>query len=215
MTTPSRSGPVLSTEPRQHRDRGFLAAKQARAAEPHVAPVNALAREIADSTGALVPLADPDGAGAEARLLLLLETPSRAGGYRTGLISVDNDDTAAANLWRALAATGIDRRRVLLWNAVPWYVGSADKIRSPNPAEVRAGRAWLVRLVERLPELTVLASLGRAAATAVEPLRGELEARELVLLEAPHPSQRVYNRPEAQAEERVHAMLRTAARLIR
>ena len=45
------------------------------------------------------------------------------------------------------------------------------------------------------------------------PLRPELTARGLTLLEAPHSSQRVYNRPGAQAQERVHAVLATAADL--
>ena len=204
---------MAAERPRQHRDPAFLAAKRARAAEPHVAPVNALAREIAGATGAVVPFADPDGGGVGARVLLLLETPSRAGGYTTGLISVDNDDTAAANLWRALSTVGLDRRAVLVWNAVPWYVGTADKIRSPTPAEITAGLAWLRRLLDLLPDLRVVACFGRAAARAVQPLRPELTPRGLALIEAPHPSQRVYNRPGGLARERVHAALATAAEL--
>ena len=123
---------MTAAGPRQHRDPAFLAAKYTRSTEPHVAPVNRLAARIAAATDSVVPGADPDGGGIHARVLLLLETPSRAGGYTTGLISIDNDDTAAANLWRALHAVGLDRRLVLVWNAVPWYVGSADKIRSPH-----------------------------------------------------------------------------------
>ena len=96
--------------PRRHRDAAFLAAKYARSTEPHVAPINRLAAQIAAATDAVVPGADPDGGGVDARVLLLLETPSRAGGYTTGLISIDNDDTAAANLWRGLDAVGLDRR---------------------------------------------------------------------------------------------------------
>ncbi|HLL61900.1 MAG TPA: uracil-DNA glycosylase [Propionibacteriaceae bacterium] len=204
---------MVEAGPRRHRDAAFLAAKYARSTEPHVAPINRLSAQIAAATSSVVPGADPDGGGIDARVLLLLETPSRAGGYTTGLISVDNDDTAAANLWRGLDAVGLDRRLVLVWNAVPWYVGSADKIRSPTPAEITAGLAWLGRLLDLLPELRVVACFGRAAARAVLPLRPELLARDLTLLEAPHPSQRVYNRPGAQARERVHATLATAAEL--
>jgi uracil-DNA glycosylase len=204
---------MVTAGPRRHRDAAFLAAKYARSTEPHVAPINRLAAQIATATNAVVPGADPDGGGINARVLLLLETPSRAGGYTTGLSSVDNDDTAAANLWRGLDAVGLDRRLVLVWNAVPWYVGSADKIRSPTPAEITTGLAWLRRLLDLLPDLRVVACFGRAAARAVRPLRPELVARGLTLLEAPHPSQRVYNRPGAQARERVHATLATAAAL--
>ncbi len=206
---------MVSTAPRQHRDAAFLAAKYTRSTEPHVAAINRLAARIAAATDSVVPGADPDGGGVDARVLLLLETPSRAGGYTTGLISIDNDDTAAANLWRGLDAVGLDRRQVLVWNAVPWYVGSADKIRSPTPAEIAAGLAWLRELLDLLPALRVVACFGRAAGRAVLPLRPELTARGLTLLEAPHPSQRVYNRPGAQARERVHAALARAAELAR
>jgi uracil-DNA glycosylase len=204
---------MTAAGPRQHRDPAFLAAKYTRSTEPHVAPINRLAARIAAATDSVVPGADPDGGGIDARVLLLLETPSRAGGYTTGLISIDNDDTAAANLWRGLAAVGLDRRLVLVWNAVPWYVGSADKIRSPTPGEITAGLGWLRELLDLLPDLRAVACFGRAAARAVLPLRPELVARGLTLLEAPHPSQRVYNRPGGQARERVHATLASAAEL--
>ena len=61
----------------------------------------------------------------------------------------------------------------------------------------------------------MVACFGRAAARAVLPLQPELVARGLTLLEAPHPSQRVYNRPGGQARERVHATLSVAAELAR
>ena len=141
-------------EPRQHRDPDFLAAKQARLGEPHLTAINELVRQIAATTGSVVPTADPDGGGVRARVLILLETPSRAGGYRTAIVSIDNDDSAAANLWRALAATGLDRRHVLVWNAVPWYVGTPRQ--DPRAS---AGRD------PRRPDLA--AALGRPAAGTV------------------------------------------------
>jgi len=203
----------LPIQPRRHRDPIFLAAKQARWWEPHVAPINDLAREMAAATDRPVPLADPDGGGVAARVLLLLETPSRAGAYGSGMTSIDNDDTAAANLCRALAEVDLDRRSVLMWNAVQWYLGTTDKIRSPTPAEVAAGRAWLLRLVDLVTRLRVVVCLGHAAAAATAPLAAELQTRGLAILSAPHPSQRVYNRRGGQARERVHEVLRLAADL--
>jgi uracil-DNA glycosylase len=200
-------------EPRRHRDPAFLAVKQARWREPHVAPINDLALQMAAVTSRPVPFADPDGGGIAARVLLLLETPSRAGAYGSGMTSIDNDDTAAANLWRALAETGLDPRTVLLWNAVQWYVGTADKIRSPTTAEVVAGRTWLLHLIDLTMQLKVVVCLGRAAATAAAPLAADLELRGLVVISAPHPSQRVYNRPDGRARERVLEALRIAADL--
>jgi uracil-DNA glycosylase len=198
---------MAASEPRQHRDAAFLAAKQARLGEPHLTAINLLARDIATATGSVVPSADPDGGGVRARILILLETPSRAGGYRTGIVSLDNDDSAAANLWRALTVTRVDRREVLVWNTVPWYVGTPEKIRPPRPSEVDEGRRWLLQLIDRLPELVVIIGMGRAAASALTPLRTELEVRGLVIMETPHPSQRAYNRPNGAARERIEAAL--------
>ena len=70
--------------PRRHRDAAFLAAKYARSTEPHVAPINRLAAQIAAATDAVVPGADPDGGGVAARVLLLLETPRGRAGTRPG-----------------------------------------------------------------------------------------------------------------------------------
>ena len=210
---PGDRGDRPGDAPRRHRDPAVLAAKHTRSLEPHVAPINRLAARIAAATDSVVPGANPDGGGIDARVLLLLETPSRAGGYTTGLISIDNDDTAAANLWRGLHAVGLDRRRVLVWNAVPGTSAAPTRSGSPTPAEITAGQAWLRELLDLLPDLRVVACFGRAAARAVLPLRPEMVARGLTLLESPHPSRRVYNRPGGQARERVHATLASAAEL--
>jgi uracil-DNA glycosylase len=186
-------------------------AKRARGDEPHLAPLNAVAAAVEAEVGLPVPRFDPDSGGVDARVLLLLETPSRAGTFGSGLISIDNDDTAAANLWRAHADTGLPRTWSLVWNAVPWYVGSAERIRPVLPAEIRRAAPWLRDVVGLLPRLRALIVLGRAAQRALPGLRGLLDRRQILVLEAPHPSQRVYNAPGQRARERIHAAFRTAA----
>jgi len=200
--------------PRRHADPAFLAAKRARLDEPHVAGLNALAAQVERTTQRPAPRVDPDSGGARARVLLLLETPSVAGTYGSGLISLDNDDATAANLLRAVQEAGLPREKLVVWNAVPWFVGTPERGVTPSAAELRLGRTWLTPFLTLLPRLEVVVALGRSAQAAVTHLSTatpELGGRRFTVLLAPHPSQRVYNRPGFEGRARVHAALAQAA----
>lgn len=175
--------------------------------------MNALAAQVERKTGHPTPRADPDSGGRGARVLLLLETPSVAAAHGSGIVSIDNDDATAANLWRAFAETGLDRDVSLLWNVVPWFVGTAEVGATPTAAELLLGRAWLASFLALLPRLRVLVALGGSAQAAVAPL--DLRVRNVAVLLSPHPSHRVDNRPGFAARERVHAALAQAADLTR
>jgi len=203
-----------SAEPRAHREAAFLAAKRARLDEPHVAGLNALAAQVERSTRRPAPRVDPDSGGSRARVLLLLETPSVAGTYGSGLISLDNDDATAANLLRAVQEAALPREELIVWNAVPWFVGTPERGVTPTAAELRLGRTWLTPFLTLLPRLEVVVALGRSAQAAVTHLSTatpELGGRRFTVLLAPHPSQRVYNRPGFEGRARVHAALAQAA----
>ncbi len=200
--------------PRSHAIPSVLEHKRGRAGEPHVAPLDAVAIEIERVVGRPVPRFDPASGGTGASVLLLLETPSRAGTFGSGLISIDNDDTAAANLWRAHRATGLPREVALVWNAVPWYVGDEARIRPARASEIARGTPYLRQVLDRLPHLAVLIALGRAAQRAAIAFEPELSRRGVAVLDAPHPSQRVYNAPRQRARERVHGALAAAARAV-
>lgn len=207
-----------SSAPRRHADPAFLAAKRARLDEPHVAPLNALAAQVERTTRRLAPRVDPDSGGTGARVLLLLETPSVAGTYGSGLISLDNDDATAANLLRAVRASGLARAELVVWNAVPWFVGTPDRGVTPSAGELRLGQTWLIPFLTLLPRLEVVVALGRSAQSAVTHLSTATPAlggRRFTVLLAPHPSQRVYNRPGYEGRERVHAALVEAADALR
>lgn len=204
---------VLSTEPRMHRDAGFLLAKQSRWFEPHIAPVNALVQEIARTVRGDVPYVDPDCGGVNARVLLLLEAPAGAAAHGSHMLSADNDDGTAANVWRAYDDTELPRAWAVHWNAVPWYIGVPGKIRAATAADVAEGRRWLIRLVDILPDLRVLLTLGNRARDAVTPVKDTLERRSVAVLDAPHPSQRLYNSTRGGARDKVHAAFKDAVRL--
>ncbi len=142
-------------------------------AEPHSAPlaewVDAVAvRRSADGLPAVMPYIDPMDAGIDARVLLVLEAPgpmTNAQDVRpgSGFISSDNADPTARNLWNARKEAGLIDG-VIIWNAVPWYLGPAQ--RKPTAQERAAGSVILRELISQLPELHTVVPLGRHAQEA-------------------------------------------------
>lgn len=192
---------VFSTIPRMHRDPDFLAAKRARLWEPHVAPINTLVQRIVESGKGDVPYVDPDSGGIGARVLFLLEAPARAAAHGSGMLSADNDDASAAHVWEGYQHSGLRRDYGVHWNAVPWYVGKKEKIRAVTPSEVTDGRQWLIALLELLPELRVVLSMGVPARKALEPLQPMLQERGVSVVSTWHPSPRNYNsRPQSRPQ---------------
>lgn len=184
-----------------HRDPDFLAAKRARLWEPHVAPINELTQKIIKAGKGDVPFVDPDSGGVNARVLFVLEAPARAAAHGSGMLSADNDDTSAAHVWEGYAHSGLRRDFGVHWNAVPWYVGKKEKIRAVTPQEVVDGREWLVALLELLPDLNVVFTMGVPARKALQPLADSLSDRGVTIVSTWHPSPRNYNsRPHSREE---------------
>jgi uracil-DNA glycosylase len=124
--------------------------------------------------------------GAYARLLILLETPS-PGNASIRFVSRDNSSDTARNLRRFLDAAGIDRRDMVLWNAVPWIIHPPGAWNRPlRRAETMEGLARLPDLVYRLPRLKVVLLAGRVASTAADRLAQDNAA--LTVIPMPHPS---------------------------
>jgi hypothetical protein len=173
-------------EPKSLRDPGALTARKALLDSPRIAPIRALARQIAEAHGAEVPDPDPLDGGVEARLLLLLETPGPS--IRgTGFVSSDNPTGTAANLFRFLAEAGIARRDTLIWNTIPWVIHAPGALnRAPRRSEVRRALPCLAPLLACLPRLRVVVLSGRVAGLA----RDELVAwrPDLPVIAVPHPS---------------------------
>ncbi len=177
--------------------------------EPHIAPLTQFVRRLRSQRGGgeSVPWFDPDEGGVGARILLLLEAPGpRAtgpGGPRpaaegSGFISCDNNDQTAANLWALLDQAGVDRREIVTWNIVPWYVGDGTAIRPVSVADLEEARPALRELLSLLPEVRVVVLLGRKAAAG-----WQRAGTDLPTIEAPHPSPQAVNpRPAAWAEIR-------------
>ncbi len=160
---------------------------------PHVAPLTAFVRALREETGPeySIPFFDPADGGQDAEILFLLEAPGPQA-VRSGFVSRDNPDETAKNFLLLCEQAGIDRRRTVCWNVVPWYIGSGKRIRAATGQDVARGLQSLGRLLELLPRLTTVVLVGGKAARA----RGfVVEQRPRVsVVEMPHPSPMFINR---------------------
>ncbi len=138
-----------------------------------------------------IPHFDPLDAGVHARALFLLEAPGpQAKG--SGFVSRDNPDETARNIWTMSREAGLARTDSLVWNVCPWYVGTANKIRSVRSAEVRKASEPLRWLVGQLDKLQCVALVGRKAQLARRTV-GECRP-DVQIVEMPHPSPMFVNR---------------------
>lgn len=177
----------FSQAPKMHRDPAFLQAKRERLYEPHVEPINRYVDGIADERDAPVPYVDPDSGGVLAEVLFVLESPAGPAALGSGMLSADNDDETAKNIWNAYVESGLPRTAGLHWNAVPWYTGSAAKNGKVSSLDVVAGRSYLLRLLDLAPEVRVVVAMGKKAQASVSGAADALEERGILLIEAPHP----------------------------
>jgi hypothetical protein len=189
--------------PRLLRDRARVEERQRSISAPHVAPLNGWVRSLRNRLGpsAVVPWFDPADGGVDADILYLLEAPGpkatvERGG--SGFISCDNNDSTAENAWRTRVEAGVERRAVVHWNVIPYYLGSATKIRPWGAADVAAVGPLLSELLGLLPALRAVILGGRAAQRTWDDHAPSDHS--LVVRRAPHPSPTNLNtRPHARA----------------
>ncbi|MDO9580225.1 MAG: uracil-DNA glycosylase [Bacteroidales bacterium] len=112
-----------------------------------------------------IPFFDPLDGGIDARCLCLYEAPG-AKAVESGFISRNNPDETAKNSFSLYQEAGISRTDTILWNIVPWYIGTGEHIRPANGSDIRQGMPYLARLISMLPRLTVILLVGKKAQKA-------------------------------------------------
>lgn len=179
--------------PRSNSEPQELERKLSLLGEPHVRALSDYVRRLRagrprdDS----IPWFDPTEAGVNARILLLLEAPGRRATSEqgSGFISADNNDGSAHNMWRILREAGVDRAsEIVVWNVVPWYIGTDRGIRAATATDIAEAHEALVELLSLLPRLKVVVLVGDRAADA-----WELVGADLPTIRAPHPSPKNLN----------------------
>jgi uracil-DNA glycosylase len=202
-----------AVRPRAHADATFLTVKRARINEAHVAPLNDLVRgwrqgvTVANPFAApvreVVPWFDPAGGGTDARVLILAEAPGPKSvePVGSGIISPDNADPTADAVHAAHTVTGLSRGDCVHWNIVPWVVyktdangDRSDEWTTPNMTDVNGARPALAQLLDLLPHLQIVITMGDWALkgwskhlTLSPPVTFPITP---VSLHVPHPSQR-------------------------
>lgn len=173
--------------------------------EPHVQRlatfVDHMRREL---PGEQIPDFDPEDGGVEAEILFLLKAPG-SGARKSGYVSRDNPDLNARNMAQVNAEAGLDRKRTVSWNVVPWVPATSDD----RFLEVDAQRAlpFLDELLSLLPRLTTVVLFGAFARKFEARVRHA--RRDVRLVTCPMPAPQVLNtRPEERG--RIVRILREA-----
>jgi uracil-DNA glycosylase len=159
---------------------------------PHVSPLIEYIQHATAKIGGgyEIPYFDPCDGGINASVLILLEAPGRKA-VGSNFISRNNPDPSARNMCRFLAEAGLSRNNTVLWNIVPWYLGTASKIRAVKKSDIEKALPFVVELISLLPDLKAIILVGRKAQSAKPRLVPITDAE---FFECPHPSLQALNR---------------------
>jgi len=159
----------------------------------HIAPLTEFVIGLRAEKGASasIPYFDPWDGGINAEVLFLLEAPGPKA-RNSGFVSMNNPDETAKNFFELSREAGIDRKRIVTWNTVPWYIGSGSKIRPANAVDIKEGVESLGRLIQLLPNLRAVVLVGLKAQRASSHIK-EIVPK-LRIFTSPHPSPMYVNR---------------------
>ena len=176
--------------------------------QSHIAPLAKYLADIkAEHPEKDLPCFDPCDGGASAKVLFLLEAPGRKAVVST-FISRNNPDPTARNMCDLFQEAGISRSDTVIWNIVPWHVGDGDRIRAVNNDDIRQSLPYVEDLLSLLPNLKVIALVGKKAQSAKSQIR---QLTSLPIIDTPHPSARVFNVWPHKKDEMTEQLLQIAA----
>ena len=179
---------------------------------PHVEPLSAFVRDLRAQMGPgyEVPYFDPADGGVCADCLFLLEAPGPKA-VKSGFISRNNPDETAKNFFLLNSEAGIDRERTIVWNIIPWYIGSGTKIRPANAIDLSTAAPALTALLALLPRLHSIVLVGSKAASARNAIAALAPKAKLHTI--PHPSPMFVNRSPTNRQVLLVALQQVAASL--
>ncbi len=139
---------------------------------PHIKPLTDYLASVRAALGEQyhIPDFDPCDGGIHARVLFLLEAPGPKA-VMSKFVSSNNPDPTAKNLWNLIHNAGIARTDTLIWNIVPWYVGTGQHILPVKNADRAQALPYLKELLALLPRLQLIVLVGLAAQAAAPRIR--------------------------------------------
>ncbi|ASJ70358.1 uracil-DNA glycosylase [Granulosicoccus antarcticus] len=173
--------------------KGALEMRLSQVDDNHIAPLSEFVRRlrVKMGPGAAIPFVDPWDGGVEAEVLFLLEAPGSKA-RSSGFVSMNNPDETARNFFEVTRDSGIDRKHIVIWNRVPWYIGCYSRIRPAKSADIAKGIESLAELIELLPKLRACVLVGGKAQKALDHVKRV--APHLAVFSCPHPSPMFVNR---------------------
>jgi uracil-DNA glycosylase len=183
----------FTDEPKILGDADALSTRLSMTERLNVSPLTKFVEQLREEKGptAKIPYFDPWDGGIDAEVLFLLEAPG-AKARNSGFVSRNNPDETAKNFFDISVEASLARRRTVIWNVVPWYIGSEVKIRPANSEDIMSGKASLEKLLSLLPKLRAIVMMGRKAQRAKQDLL-QIAPR-AKLFNCPHPSPMYVNR---------------------
>ena len=143
-------------------------------------------------------------------LPVLAEAPGPKA-VKSGFVSRNNPDETAKNFLLLNSEAGIDRERTIIWNIVPWYVGSGTKIRPINAIDLLTAAPLLTAFLSLLTRLRSIVLVGGKAASARSAIAALATGAKLHAI--PHPSPMFVNRSPTNRLILLAALKQVAANL--
>lgn len=180
---------------------------------PHVSSLTSFVDNMRESKGTeyQIPYFDPLDGGISARLLFLLEAPGPKA-VKSGFISRNNPDETAKNFFLFNEKAGIKRSDSIIWNAVPWYLGTGTKIRPAKPSDVHEANEWLIKLLKILQGIEYVVIVGKKAIYAEKVIHNILPSAEIFRI--PHTSPMCVNRNPVNRSNIIHTLCQISERLL-
>ena len=149
---------------------------------PHILPLVDYLDSVKEELGSDVkcPMFDPCDGGINAKALFLQQDPGEKA-VKSGFISRNNPDQTARNTNHLLHEAGFRRKETILWNIVPWYVGTGNI----KDSDIERAMPFLEQLLLLTENLKVIVLVGKKAQGAFSYLS---RITELPILCSYHPS---------------------------
>jgi hypothetical protein len=150
--------------------------------------------------GLRIPHFDPEDGGIDAEVLFLLKSPG-SGAKKSCFVSRDNPDEFARLGKEVNAEAGLERKRTVSWNLIPWAVDSKE-IRVLHSEAERAleylGELLSPEMLPRLKHVVLFGAFARDFKNHVSRIRDDVE-----ITTCPMPSHQVFN---TDPENRAHVV---------